>query len=328
MPDFTLVSPDRENIRWLPSLPDRYLGQSLAASSSIMAECSFGDLVFSHFAGEGFDIWKNSYHINRNARVIGQSNQPALELSCTLDAGPEVNLQGIYAGPLAAQQVELYFSPCVDNLTTFQAGKTYRSLDIHFQTSLLESYARDCPRLEQILNASARGEPARLFGETVCAPPRMTTVLRELAGYSYMDYLAPRYYDSYVHILLMLLAERVSAFRPGTRLISPANVALAQEAKQLLTADYQASLTIAQLCRKLGTNPYLLKTAFKQVIGVSIGKYKKGAFMEYARQLLLDTVMGLEDISILLGYNSQQSFNTAFRNHFGRTPGSVRRGGR
>jgi hypothetical protein len=30
------------------------------------------------------------------------------------------------------------------------------------------------------------------------------------------------------------------------------------------------------------TNPYKLKTTFKHLLGVSIGKYKKAAFMEYA----------------------------------------------
>jgi len=49
--------------------------------------------------------------------------------------------------------------------------------------------------------------------------------------------------------------------------------------------------------------------------------------MEYARQLILDTDNTLDEIAMLLGYNSQQSFTTAFKNHWGYSPGWIRRGG-
>jgi AraC-like DNA-binding protein len=89
--------------------------------------------------------------------------------------------------------------------------------------------------------------------------------------------------------------------------------------------DGVAVYTIAQLSRKLATNPYKMKTSFKQLFGVSIGKYKKAAFIEYARVLLLDTDHTIDEIAMLLGYNSQQSFTTAFRNHWGCTPGFIKK---
>ena len=49
--------------------------------------------------------------------------------------------------------------------------------------------------------------------------------------------------------------------------------------------------------------------------------------MEYARQLILDTDNTLDEIAMLLGYNSQQSFTTAFKNHWGYSPGWMRRKG-
>lgn len=47
--------------------------------------------------------------------------------------------------------------------------------------------------------------------------------------------------------------------------------------------------------------------------------------MEYARQLLLDTDNTIDEIAMVLGDNSQQNFTTAFRDHFGCTPRSMRR---
>ena len=125
---------------------------------------------------------------------------------------------------------------------------------------------------------------------------------------------------------LSFFLERIAWNGHGGVVLPRGGLTIAEEAKRLLTADYQASLTIPQLCRKLGTNPYTLKTVFKQVHGVSIGKYKKAVFMEHARQLLLETDNTLDEIAMLLGYNSQQSFTTAYKAHFGETPGRVRRG--
>ena len=91
--------------------------------------------------GEEFDIWRSAYHIRRDARVIGQANLPALEPSFVLEHDPVGNLQGVYSGPLVSQQMELYYTPWVDNLTRFEGGKLYQTFDICFQASLLEPYA-------------------------------------------------------------------------------------------------------------------------------------------------------------------------------------------
>jgi AraC-like DNA-binding protein len=324
MASFELISPDGEDINFVSALPDTAPSLILAGSQPLFAQCSFGNMGFYHFQGDGYSIWQSFYDIHRSARVIGRSGDPFLEFTAMYENSFAIDWKGVTAGKLPVKQIELYYAPYVENRAEFRAGQ-YMTLDVHIQPSMLEPYAKEFPLLDQFMGSVYKAQPAKLFSSPQFASPRIDGVLREIMQYSYLDSLAPRYFDSYVHILLVLLLERISGLRSAP-VLSTAHVALALEAKRLLTVDYQASLTIAQLCRKLGSNPYLLKTVFKSVHGTSIGKYKKAAFMGYARQLLLDTGQSLEDISILLGYNSQQSFNTAFRNHFGYTPGRIRRG--
>ena len=92
-----------------------------------------------------------------------------------------------------------------------------------------------------------------------------------------------------------------------------------------MTTNYEADYTIAELSRKLATNPHKLQKAFKHVFGIPIGKYKKTAFMEYARQLLLNTDHSIDEIAMLLGYGAQSNFTSAFKDHFGWPPGWMRR---
>jgi AraC-like DNA-binding protein len=328
MADFELVSPDREDIRIVRDIPANLKDFSMVSAETIVAECSFGDMLFSHVAGDGYDIWKSNYHIHRSARVIGRMNQPILELTSMYENSFSIDWTGVTAGKLPMKQMELYYAPYVDNTAQFQGGKQYMTFDIHFNPSMLATYAPDFPLLDQFLEKVEKKEPARLFGEHQFATEQMNGIMRDMIQYSYVDALAPRYFDSYVHILLILLLKQISGFVPRQRIFSATDIANAHEAKRLLTANYEASYTINQLCRILGTNPYSLKTTFKALFGTSIGKYKITAFMNYARQLLLDTEYSLDEIALLLGYSSQQSLHTPFKKHFGVPPGSVRRRGK
>jgi AraC-like DNA-binding protein len=327
MAEFEIFSPDREDIMIVDQVPAQYLDYRLTGATSFMAQCSFGDMLFYHHQGDGFDIWKSIYKIDRPATVIGRINRPVLELTSMYENSFAIDWKDLFAGKLPLKQIELYYSPYVDNTTQFRGDKQYLTMDVHFQPAMLEQYANQFPLLDLFLSKVQQNQPARLFSDTQFASPQMDGVLRDMMQYSYLDTLAPRYFDSYVNILLILLLERISGYTAGARVFSPADLAMAMEAKRLLTADYQASYTINRLCRQLGTNPYKLKTSFKHLYGISIGRYKKAAFMDYAKQLLLDTELSLDEISMLLGYNSQQSFTTAFRNHFGHTPGYLRRKG-
>jgi AraC-like DNA-binding protein len=325
MPDFELISPDGEDIEFVPAnaAPNGY---SLLGAEGFGAATSFGDFYFYHYAGEGFSIWKSVYDIRRPARVIGRADQSVIELTSMFEGSFDIDWTGVTTGKLPLKQIELYHAPWIDNVAEFRGGRRYLTLDVHLTAPLLEPYAAEFPVLDQFLSQVVKGQPAKLFGGIQLATPRLNAVLKALMEYQFRDSLAPRYYDSYVHILLLLVLEQLSM--PGSpTLFSATDIEKAHEARRLLTAEYHEDYTIARLSRRLATNPYKLKTAFKHLFGVSIGKYKKNAFMEYARQLLLDTENTIDEIAMLLGYNSQQNFTTAFRNHFGCTPGWMRRMG-
>ncbi len=333
MSPFELVSPDGEDInlytRTPPptARPGTGAGLFLPAPSFVLqADCSFGHMQFSCYAGQGFSIWFSRYAIDRPAKVIGRTSQAILELSCIYENPFLIDWRDVVRNRLPVKQIELFYAPYVENLASFDAVRQYLTLDVHFDSALLEPYAADFPLLGRFLEKVNRGEPAKLFDVPQVACPKINAVLTSILRYSFLDELAPRYYEAQVNILLILFLERIAGVAMAAPVLPRGALTIAEEAKQLLTVDYQASLTIPQLCRKLGTNPYTLKTVFKQVHGVPIGKYKKAVFMEHARQLLLETDNTLDEIAMLLGYNSQQSFTTAYKAHFGETPGRMRRG--
>jgi AraC-like DNA-binding protein len=329
MNEFELIARDGEDIEFVAEIPEAYKKYHLAGSTGFMAQCSFGDMLFWHHKGDGFDIWKSIYDINRNARVTGRTDSHILELTAMYEHSFDINWKNVVKGNLPFKQIELYFSPGIENEAFFTGGKRCGTIDIHFQPAMLEAYAKEFPLLDVFMDKVHNNKAARLFNALQFSCPRMDNVLREMIQYSYIDALAPRYFDSYVNILLILLLERISGFHPLARTFSPSDLEKANEARRILSTeritDNDKPYTIGLLCRRLGTNPYKLKTSFKHAFGMSIGKYKQTVFMDFAKQLIIEGNNSFDEIAMMLGYRSQQSFTTAFRNHFKQTPGYFRK---
>jgi hypothetical protein len=262
MNPFELVSPDGEDIflyTYTPTPtagPGNGAGLFLPAPSLVLqADCSFGHMHFYCYAGSGFSIWFSRYTIDRPAKVIGRADVPILELSCVYEHPFSIDWRYVVRGRLPAKQIELFYSPYVDNLASFDAKRQYLTLDVHFDATLLEPYAAGFPLLGRFLEKVHRGEPAKLFDVPQLASPRINAVLTSILRYSFLDELAPRYYEAQVNILLILFLERIASVATAPPGLPRGGLTIAEEAKRLLTLDYEASLTIPQLCRKLGTHP-------------------------------------------------------------------------
>jgi AraC family transcriptional activator of pyochelin receptor len=325
-----LLSPDGEDINvsvFNPggSLdPKNIFSSPLVGAQGIRAACSFGDMTFYQYEGEGFTIWKSFYDIRRKARVIGRTDQAVLEFTSMYEGSFATDWKDVTTGRLPLKQVQLYFAPYVDNTVLFEPSKQYLTLDVHLTPALLEPYAASFPVLDRFLGQVTKGAPAILFDSAPFTTLQMHGILQSIMAYQFAGPLAARYYDSHVHILLILLLEQLAGMAAPLRTYSPADIERAHEARRLLTTDFMTGYTINQLSRKLGTNPHALKTTFEYLFGTTIGKYGREASLDYARQLVLDTDHTLDEVAMLCSYTCQQNFTTAFKKQFGYTPGWVR----
>src|ERR1700761_3880045 len=124
MAAFELLSPDREDIQFVPvtAAPGGY---ALLGADAFGAATSFGDFYFYHYAGEGFSIWKSVYDIRRPARVIGRADQSVIELTSMFEGSFSIDWTGVTAGKLPLKQIGLYHAPWIDNVAEFQGGRQY-----------------------------------------------------------------------------------------------------------------------------------------------------------------------------------------------------------
>lgn len=92
-----------------------------------------------------------------------------------------------------------------------------------------------------------------------------------------------------------------------------------------LLEDLQCRHTIDDLSKAHFVSPTKLKQAFKDIYGESIGSYMKQYRMRRAAEWLRESDKSVNEISLLLGYQSVSKFSSAFKSVMGCAPTSYRK---
>jgi len=98
-----------------------------------------------------------------------------------------------------------------------------------------------------------------------------------------------------------------------------------RHARDILLAHFDRPLTIAYLCRVVGTNECTLKQGFRTLFGTSIHRMLIDIRMRKAWELL-ESGLNVSTVAHRIGYRHLASFSTAFAQYYDRTPKSVARG--
>ncbi|WP_163142014.1 AraC family transcriptional regulator [Arhodomonas sp. KWT] len=111
---------------------------------------------------------------------------------------------------------------------------------------------------------------------------------------------------------------------PGTHL-SAWEVARVRDAAAGLLEHPASPPSVDELGRETGLGATRLMQAFKAHYGVPPVQWLQQRKLEMAHQLLADTPLGIKEIAFRLGYRHVSNFASAFKRHYGVTPGSLRR---
>jgi AraC-like DNA-binding protein len=95
----------------------------------------------------------------------------------------------------------------------------------------------------------------------------------------------------------------------------------------ILMARFDSPPTVAELARELSMNATKLQSGFKKIFGKPIYAYHRGACLERAAVMLLDTGKSIFEIAMDTGYSGSGNFCNAFKKHYGLSPGRYRQKG-
>lgn len=99
-----------------------------------------------------------------------------------------------------------------------------------------------------------------------------------------------------------------------------------REACQMIQLHLTEKILLSDLSARAGYSDYYFSEKFRKEMGISVGAYILEQKLALSRNLLLDTDLTIQEISDRLAFSNRGNFTTAFRKHFGTTPGQLRGG--
>ncbi len=92
------------------------------------------------------------------------------------------------------------------------------------------------------------------------------------------------------------------------------------KAQHILDEEYDETISIKILSRRVAMNECYLKKGFKAITGQTIHEYRQSRRITHARVMLQDEGRSVTEVAALLGYSSISHFSTAFKRATGLKP--------
>lgn len=158
-------------------------------------------------------------------------------------------------------------------------------------------------------NASLRSVVKSLVAEVMEMKPGAETVISRLT-----DIL-------FVHVLREWLAKQPA--RPSW--LAALNDRRIAPALSLIHSSPQQSWDVGQLASKVGLSRSPFSVRFGRVVGEPPHSYITRVRMLRAARMLKERDVPMTNVALAAGYESESSFNKAFKRYYGKTPGQFRR---
>lgn len=186
------------------------------------------------------------------------------------------------------------------------------------------------PEDGQPANLLLESEPHETTIRQLPIQPDVQAALRLLVQTAFHGVRRTSLVSAKVIELASFVADAIAALpndRAGNFTFSDRDMAIFDKARHLLSTQFSPPLTIPALAKAIGTNTNKLKAGFKLIYGMTIFEFANHHRMQHAMMLLSTRHIPISQVAHAVGYRSQASFSTAFKEHFGRLPRDVRRDG-
>lgn len=129
---------------------------------------------------------------------------------------------------------------------------------------------------------------------------------------------------SVLQILALLLKQPVQELRQACTFYTKAQVTIAKEVREILSADLTAHYSARKLAERYAISESSLKNYFRGVYGRNISEYRNELRMKKAAELLCFTRLSVLEIAMRTGYQNQSKFAAAFKRTYAMSPREYR----
>ena len=106
--------------------------------------------------------------------------------------------------------------------------------------------------------------------------------------------------------------------------VYPVDPPFLAKALLLLDENMERPVSVTELAKAVGVSSTTLRTAFRKVLGTSLGKYALSVRLREAKRLMMEERFSVKEVAAKMGFSSQAYFCYAYHAHFGHPPSSDR----
>ncbi|MBO6080677.1 MAG: helix-turn-helix transcriptional regulator [Bacteroidales bacterium] len=206
-----------------------------------------------------------------------------------------------------------------------RAGGTFELFNIVLTEPVVRQLAERHPEaLNPFCKDFERNESIAYTPPGTQANRKLLRLFQDIEDCNEMGNYAEKYLETQI---LDCLSMMINSVNESDDTFSPVNLVLSDkvhEAREIMTTQYQNPPSLHQLATMVGTNECTLKSAFKQEFGETVFQCLFDHRMSLAVNYLKDTSWPIAEIGLLLGYEYQSHFCTAFRRKYGMSPTDFR----
>ena len=92
-----------------------------------------------------------------------------------------------------------------------------------------------------------------------------------------------------------------------------------------INKNFSENISLSSISERFEVQYNYLSSLFHEQVGVSFKQYLKNIRIEYAKELLLNTNMRVNEIAYRVGYNDEKYFARIFKQQFGVAPSDMRK---
>jgi len=309
-------------LNFQPGLPPNYTGPRLSGAASFFAKTNSADIALQELAAEDYCIRLTNGKFTERVTATTEIKKEGLYSYFMLKNGMRKEIPSIGKMHIREEQFISFYTGPVPCKARFEKNKEFRSIDIFYSPKLLEELIPYFPELKNL--SFSKG--MLLGGKVSYALPSMKDITQKMFDRDFDDHTLQFYFDLKVRELLYEILQKTYKHTGIIYRFTPWETARIHDLKTVLeTFIDKKPPTLRWLARKVALNSFKLKTGFSQIFHVGIFDWLMDKKMQQAKHLLLTTNDPIKYICKLVGYPRPSNFSTAFKRHFGMTPGSLRR---
>jgi len=324
--NLTIQTSANEILTLRPCAPSgEVIEMKIPGSKAWSAEGEFGTIFFEEFHSGPFILRYTFLKIMRKVTLYFTEQTPAICTRIATKNNWRFSLGSANEVKLREGQFALYRVGGGKEKLVFDKGREYQSFEAICPPGKLNGLVKLFPTLTEFLGADDFTKPTFLVKKPSWAGPEAMDIVRDIPDCPFDTSMRAYYVEHRMEELFFLLLALALKNEPEETEPIATEIEAAHSAERIIMTDIKMHYSIPQIARRVHLNEFRLKYVFKHIFKVGIFEYLLQARMQEARRLLSQTDKPIKEITSLTGYQRLTSFITAFRKHFGYTPGSVRR---